>query len=483
MAKKNKISKKTGSAKKPASSRRVSVQKIAANRPTASKPKKPNRPVEDLKKPAVRKRKRRPAKKSAMSPIFASPFKELSLSKKIRDGRAIIKVIGVGGGGGNAITRMMLGNDRLRDVEFIAVNTDSQDLNYATAHRKFYIGRALTKGLGAGMNPEVGKQAAEENRSELSEALEGADIVFLTAGFGGGTGTGATPVIAELAKEKGILTVAIVTKPFSFEGSQRMNIAQDGIARIKDRVDALVVIPNDRVFSVIDKETSINRAFSFIDDVLKNGVMAISELISAPGIINVDFADIKATMKDSGTTLIGIGSATGQDRGPKAVGAAINSPLLEVSIDGAKGVLFSIAGGRDMKMAEIHEIAKSVAANVDPSARIIFGAYYDRRLSDKQIKVTVIATGFNGLYSGNQIQGPSLFMDQVLRNRDNVSSADRQPREADKSSFFEKKDAEAGKSGPLFDAKGTNKVKEEEKKEEAKEDSWDIPAFLRKKKR
>jgi len=427
-------------------------------------------------------RKKKSVNKNNQNPVFANPLKDLTLSKKIRDGRAIIKVIGVGGGGGNAITRMMTSNDRLRDVEFIAVNTDSQDLNYAAAHRKFYIGRALTKGLGAGMNPEIGKQAAEENRSELNEALEGADIIFLTAGFGGGTGTGATPVIAELAKEKGILTIAIVTKPFSFEGSQRMNIAQDGIARLKDKVDALVIIPNDRVFSVIDKDTSINRAFSFIDEVLKNGVMAISELISAPGIINVDFADIKATMKDSGTTLIGIGSASGQDRGAKAVNAAVNSPLLEISIDGAKGVLFSIAGGRDMKMAEIHEIAKAVSANVDPSARIIFGAYYDRRLSDKQIKVTVIATGFNGFYSGNQIQGPSLFMDQVLKTRNNISSVGRREKEEEKKFPFEKKDGAPEKSESLFDEKEIEPSKDS-KKEKPKEDSWDIPAFLRKKRK
>lgn len=415
---------------------------------------------------------RKKVRKNNPAQFFINPAKDLSLAKKIRDGRAIIKVIGVGGGGGNAITRMMTSNDRLRDVEFIAVNTDSQDLNYASAHRKFYIGRALTKGLGAGMNPEIGKQAAEENRSELNEALEGADIIFLTAGFGGGTGTGATPVIAELAKEKGILTIAIVTKPFAFEGSQRMNIAQDGIARLKDKVDALVIIPNDRVFSVIDKDTSINRAFSFIDEVLKNGVMAISELISAPGIINVDFADIRATMKDSGTTLIGIGSASGQDRGAKAVSAAINSPLLEISIDGAKGVLFSIAGGRDMKMAEIHEIAKAVSANVDPSARIIFGAYYDRRLSDKQIKVTVIATGFNGFYSGNQIQGPSLFMEQIMKTRNNISSVVH--KESEKKTFADNKE--------IAEEKEKESAKEA-KDEKNKEDSWDIPAFLRKKKK
>lgn len=388
----------------------------------------------------------------------------------------MIKVVGIGGGGGNAVTRMMTAGDKLRSVEFIAINTDAQDLNFVQAHKKFYIGRALTKGLGAGMNPEIGKQAAEENRSEIAEALEGADIAFLTAGFGGGTGTGATPVIAEIAREKGILTVAIITKPFAFEGVQRTNIAQEGISRLRDKVDSLVVIPNDRVFNLIDKDTSITKAFGFIDEVLKNGVSAISELINIPGIINVDFADIKAAMKDSGTTLIGIGAASGSERSMKAVHNAINSPLLEISIDGAKGVLFSIAGGKDMKMAEIHDIAKAIAANVDANAKIIFGAYHDRHLTDKQIKVTVIATGFNGFYGGPALPTPSLFMDQILKTKNAIAGLSRKENEETEENKFPAKE---NKNLKIKD----RSQKKVDKNDEPDSASWDIPAFLRKRKK
>src|SRR3989344_4323477 len=255
-----------------------------------------------------------------------------SFTKRRKSGVTAIKVIGVGGGGGNAVSRMMEG-ERMKGVEFIAINTDAQDLDHGLAHRKIHIGKALTHGLGAGMNPDVGKQAAEENRSETGEMLDGAGIVFVSAGLGGGRGTGAAPVVAEIAREKGILTVAIVTKPFSFEGSQRMTIAQDGVNRLKDKVDALVVIPNDRIFRLINKDTPVLKAVSHIDEILKNGVQAIAELINVPGIINVDFSDIKTIVKDAGMTLIGIGIGSGADRGVKAVQAAGNSPLLETSID------------------------------------------------------------------------------------------------------------------------------------------------------
>lgn len=382
-----------------------------------------------------------------------------------KGGLAHIKVVGVGGGGGNAVSRMMAG-ERPRGVEFIAVNTDAQDLDYATAHRKIYIGRALTRGLGAGMNPEIGKQAAEENRSEIGEALEGADIVFITAGMGGGTGTSGSAVIAEIAKEKGILTVAVVTKPFTFEGAQRMNIAQEGLSRLKEKVDALVVIPNDRIFSIIDKDTPILRAFSFIDDVLKQAVRAITELVNTPGIINVDFADIKAVLRDAGTTLISIGTASGQERSIKAVNAAVNSPLLEVSLDGAKGVVFSIAGTRDMKMSEINEIAKAISANLDANARVIFGAYYDRGLKDKALKVTVIATGFNGVFPQRSMI-PSLFM-----------SGDGQKKEIKLEQSQVKPESEGEKASEMKE-KG---VKGGQAKTENGE-PWEIPTFLRKKKR
>jgi len=373
---------------------------------------------------------------------------------------AKIKVIGVGGGGGNAISRMMESPERVRGVEFIAVNTDAQDLDFVSAHRKVYIGKALTRGLGAGMNPEIGKQAAEENRSEIGELIDGADIVFVTAGFGGGTGTGAAPVVAEVAKEKGILTIGIITKPFMFEGSQRTQIAQEGIAKLKDKVDALVIIPNDRIFSLIDKETSVVRAFGFIDEVLKNAVQSLAELINTPGLINVDFADVKATLKDAGTTLIGIGIGSGQERAVKAIQSALNSPLLEISIDGARSVLFSIAGGKDIKMAEVHEIASAVSNGLDANARVIFGSYYDRSLKDKSIKVTVIATGFNGVFSQRMIT-PTLFMTE----------------EIPKVSHHEAQKTEETREKP--------KVSEEKQKtqEVQEEEEWEIPAFLRKKKK
>ncbi len=388
---------------------------------------------------------------------------------KKMDGITKIKVVGVGGCGGNVVTRMMMG-ERPRGVEFVAVNTDKQDLDYTLAHKKLYIGKALTRGLGAGMNPEIGKQAAEENRSEIGEVLEGADIIFLAAGMGGGTGTGATPVIAEIAREKGILTLAVVTKPFSFEGTQRMTIAQDGINRLREKVDSLVVIPNDRIFTIIQKDTPVTKAFSYIDDVLKQAVRALSELINMPGIINVDFADIKSILKEAGTTLIGIGTASGQDRGIKAVGSAINSPLLEVTLDGAKGVLFSIAGTRDLRMSEINDIAKAISANLDSGAKVIFGAYHDRTLKDKAIKVTVIATGFNGMFSEKRAV-PNLFMvSEPKAGGENQSKRGEEPKkQANVEAVVELETEESE-----HPTKG-NKVE--------KQEPWEIPAFLRKKKK
>ncbi len=407
------------------------------------------------------RRARRAAKKKTVSPREAR-------GKKM-DGITKIKVVGVGGCGGNVVTRMMMG-ERPRGVEFVAVNTDKQDLDYTLAHKKLYIGKALTRGLGAGMNPEIGKQAAEENRSEIGEVLEGADIIFLAAGMGGGTGTGATPVIAEIAREKGILTLAVVTKPFSFEGTQRMTIAQDGINRLREKVDSLVVIPNDRIFTIIQKDTPVTKAFSYIDDVLKQAVRALSELINMPGIINVDFADIKSILKEAGTTLIGIGTASGQDRGIKAVGSAINSPLLEVTLDGAKGVLFSIAGTRDLKMSEINDIAKAISANLDSGAKVIFGAYHDRTLKDKAIKVTVIATGFNGMFSEKRAV-PNLFM--VSESKTGGENQNKKGEELKK---------QAGVEAVVeLEAEESERPTKGSKVE--KQEPWEIPAFLRKKKK
>jgi cell division protein FtsZ len=309
---------------------------------------------------------------------------------------ANIKVVGMGGAGGHIITRMGQ-KEGVKGVEFVAINTDAQDLEYTQAKKKIYIGKTLTKGLGAGMNPELGKQAAEEAHAEISEALQGADIVFIAAGLGGGTGSLGSGVVADIAREVGALTVAVVTKPFSFEGAQRMRIAQEALAQIKNKVDTLIVVPNDRIFTIINKETSLIKAFEFVDDILKNAVQAITELIVSPGIINLDFADIKAVMKDAGTAIIGLGVALGAERATKAVGLAVNSPLLEISIEGAKGVLFSVSGGRDLKMSEIQTIAKIISDSVDPGAKVIFGAYHDRRLPSKSLKVTIIATGFNNL--------------------------------------------------------------------------------------
>lgn len=382
-----------------------------------------------------------------------------------------IKVVGVGGAGGKIVSRMMEG-DRMRGVEFISVNTDAQDLDRVAAHKKIYIGRALTRGLGAGMNPEVGKQAAEENRSEIGEALDGADVVFVTAGMGGGTGTLGSSVVAEIAKEKGILTLAMVTKPFSFEGSQRMTIAQDGLHRIKDKVDSLIVIPNDRIFSLIDKETPLLKAFSFVDEVLRQAVSAIAELVNVPGIINVDFADIKAILRDAGTTLIGIGAASGQERSVKAVNAAIHSPLLEISIDGARGVLFSIAGGKDLKMSEVNDISKAITSNLDPNARVIFGAYHDKSLKDKSLKVTVIATGFSGIASAPRLNTQPLFYSE----------------EPAKPFAFDEGMGAANKKekvqAPLPKAEEKEKKEDKDKKPPADQsEPWEIPAFLRKKKR
>ena len=385
--------------------------------------------------------------------------------KESRSGITHIKVIGVGGGGTNAISRMMAG-ERPRGVEFIAVNTDAQDLDYAVAHKKIYIGKALTRGLGAGMNPEIGKQAAEENRSEIGEALEGADIVFVTAGMGGGTGTSGSAVVAEIAREKGILTIAVVTKPFAFEGAQRMNIAQEGLGRLKEKVDALVVIPNDRIFSLIDKDTPILKAFASIDDVLKQSVQAITELINMPGIINVDFADIKTILKDAGTTLIGIGTASGQDRGMKAVNTAINSPLLEVALEGAKGIVFSIAGSRDLKMSEINDIAKAISANLDSNARVIFGAYHDRSLKDNALKVTVIATGFNGAFPQHSII-PTLFMTSDGAKKDTKIELNQAKIDKEEEMMGEEKERK-----PKLAALSLEK-----------NEPWDIPTFLRKKKK
>ncbi|GAB6273165.1 MAG: cell division protein FtsZ [Peptococcaceae bacterium] len=305
---------------------------------------------------------------------------------------ASIKVIGVGGGGNNAVNRMIISG--LKGVEFIAVNTDAQALQLTQTLNKVQIGAKLTKGLGAGGNPEIGQKAAEESKEDLNQALKGSDMVFVTAGMGGGTGTGAAPVIAEVAKELGVLTVGVVTKPFTFEGHKRMNQAETGIQNLKEKVDTLITIPNDRLLQVIDKHTSIVEAFRIADDVLRQGVQGISDLIAVPGLINLDFADVKTIMKDTGSALMGIGVAKGENRAAEAAKVAISSPLLETSVEGAKGVLLNITGGTSLTLFEVNGAAEIIFQAADPEANIIFGAVIEENM-EEEVRVTVIATGFD----------------------------------------------------------------------------------------
>ncbi len=307
---------------------------------------------------------------------------------------ANIKVVGVGGGGNAALNRMM--EAKIKGVEFIAVNTDAQALHYSGAPIKIHIGQAVTRGLGAGMDPNIGRQAAEESREELHEVLKGADMVFTTAGMGGGTGTGAVPVVSEIAKETGALTVAIITKPFSFEGQQRMTIAEEGLAELQERVDAAVIIPNDRLLQIIDKKTSLIDAFRVVDDVLRQGVQGISDLITQHGIVNVDFADIRAIVSNAGSALMGIGRASGENRAAEAARAAVESPLLDVTIDGAKGIVFNLTAGNDLRMYEVEEAARVITEHADPNAKVIFGTVIDSdQVEAGELKITVIATGFD----------------------------------------------------------------------------------------
>ena len=327
---------------------------------------------------------------------------------------ARIKVVGVGGSGGSAITRMM--ESRVRGVDFIAINSDAQALHHNKANQKIHIGKNLTRGLGAGMNPEIGRQAAEENRDEIHEAVKGSDMVFITCGLGGGTGSGAAPIVAEVAKDSGALTVGVVTRPFSFEGTQRSRIADESWSKLKDRVDALITIPNDKLLNVIQKDTSLVQAFVICDDVLKHAVQGISDLIIMPGLVNVDFADVRAVMQDAGSAIMGVGVASGENRAVDAAKAAVSSPLLDISIDGAKGVLFNVSGGPDMTMWEINEAAKMITESVDRDARLIFGAVHDERMKRGELKITVIATGFNGLGHNGDVKKIPVNGTVVLKN-------------------------------------------------------------------
>ena len=374
---------------------------------------------------------------------------------------ARIKVAGVGGSGCNAVNHMV--ESGVHGVDFIAINTDGQDLHRSIARRKIHIGKNLTRGLGTGMNPELGKRAAEETKEEIQEALKGADMVFVTGGMGGGTGTGASPVVARTAKEMGALTVGVVTKPFAFEGAQRGRLADHGLEELRKEVDALIMIPNDRLLSIVTKETTAKAAFGMCDDILKQAVEGISDLITTPGQINVDFADIRAVMENAGSALMGIGTASGERRAEEAARMAINSPLLDISINGAKGVLFAIAGGDDLTLLEINEAAKVITESVDPNAKIIFGTVYDNKLKKNEIKVTVIASGFP--------EGGT---------RDSLFQAKQRPITAEMkkaaTSFFAPAQAVEPKEEPLIVRKEPEKPTEIP----AEDDDWGaVPAFLR----
>lgn len=306
---------------------------------------------------------------------------------------ARIKVVGIGGSGSNAVDHMI--NSGVGGVDFISVNSDAQDLHHNKGEKKIHIGKNLTLGLGAGMNPEIGRQAAEETISKIQDATNGADMVFITCGLGGGTGTGASPIIAETARAQGSLVLAVVTKPFYFEGEERARIAREGLERLTKVVDTVIVIPNDRLLEIADKKTTLDNAFALCDDVLKNAVQGISELIVRPGIINVDFADVRTILGDAGPAIMGIGVAQGDKRALEAARKAINSPLLEISIDGARGILFAVSGGDDLTLSEIHDAAKIITEFADPQAKIIFGAFQDKAIDKGSIKITVIAAGFS----------------------------------------------------------------------------------------
>ncbi|MDP2587203.1 MAG: cell division protein FtsZ [bacterium] len=382
---------------------------------------------------------------------------------------AKIKVVGAGGSGNAALQRMIQNN--IKGVEFIAVNTDAQALHHTDAQTKIHIGKTLTRGLGAGMDPSVGKAAAEESIEEIHEAVKGADMVFVSCGLGGGTGTGAAPVIAQAARDAGALTVAVITKPFDFEGAQRKAIAQSGLEELQEKVDTMIVVPNDRIFQVIDKKTTLLEAFSIVDEVLFQGVQSISDLITVPGLVNVDFADVRAVMRDAGSALMGMGRASGEERAAQAAKQAVDSPLLELSINGAKGILFNVTAGEDLGMVEIDEAAKIITESVDPNAKVIFGAVIDPDMGD-EMKVTVIATGFEG--GGRPVSMSRGFMVPHSARKESAAARPAEP---------------ARPSAPIFGmpfktqevARVAATPSHSSESESANENELDIPAFIRKK--
>lgn len=402
---------------------------------------------------------------------------------------AKIKVVGVGGAGGSAINRMI--KSKIQGVEFIAVNTDAQALHHSDADLKIHIGKTVTKGLGAGMDPEVGKGAAEESQADIAEALKGADMIFIAYGLGGGTGTGAAPVVADIARQSNALTVAVLTKPFSFEGSQRAEVARVGLENIQSRVDTLITIPNDRIFQIIDKKTPLLDAFATVDEVLTQGVRGISDLITVPGIVNVDFADVKSVMQNAGSALMGIGTATGEDRAIEAAKMAIDSPLLEMSINGSRGILFTITGGADLGMYEIDEAAKVITESADPNARVIFGAVIDEHMQG-EVRISVVATGFDqekretgrrGIDTSGISITPGLRRQQERRPLFSSKAADFLSRPKVEEPVHV---APAPAPTPAPEPEPEMKIEEKEPEVEESvprndEDQLDIPAFIRKK--
>ncbi len=384
---------------------------------------------------------------------------------------ANIKVVGIGGGGSSAVNRMI--DIGIKGVGFVAINTDIQALHHNKAKEKIHIGKTVTRGLGAGMNPELGKSAAEESENEIKEALKDCDMVFVTCGLGGGTGTGASPIIAKIAREMGALTVAVVTKPFLFEGGQRKSLAERGLAELSDQVDTIITISNDKLLQVIDKKTSLLDAFKIADDVLRQGVQGIAEIITVPGIINADFADVKAVMSNAGSALMGIGTANGENRAVEAAKAAINSNLLDMSIDGARGIVFTVTGGPDLSMNEVSEAAKVITSAADEEAKIIFGAVIDEKMKD-EVKISVVATGFDGQSISidkeiGKAYTPNSFIKSEVDSQPVISDKKEEVKNKGKFSVFKN-----------IQVKPSLEKKAEEPPEENDED-LSVPAFIRKK--
>ncbi len=384
---------------------------------------------------------------------------------------AKITVVGVGGSGNSAINRMI--DAGLKGIDFLAINTDAQALHHNSAAKKIHIGQNVTRGLGAGMDPSVGRLAAEETQDQIKESLKGVDMVFITCGLGGGTGTGAAPVVANIARELGALTVGVVTTPFSFEGAHRMNIAQVGMRDIREHVDTIITIPNDQLLKIVDKKTSLLDSFKVVDDVLRQGVQGISEIITVPGLINVDFADVKTIMQSAGSALMGIGESSGENRALEAAQQAIDSPMLDLSIDGARGILFTITGSPDLSMDEVNEAARLITSSADPESKIIFGAIIDENLEDT-IKVTVIATGF----------GDSAGIAKTQTGNTNAFGRDEEEEEApfkfSRRPVFTEQDS-VDKSDELENDNDLNKPVGRSSNKENQEEELEIPAFIRKK--